>query len=388
MRFKKNILFFLLCFCSISIVAKAQNTDSIILPRYKVAIFSPLYLDSVFSGNSYLHGKNFPAFLSPGLDFTLGAQLGLKNLNITNAIIDAQIMDSKFPGIIDSLIANQILNSYSLMICSVKDDEFVKLAKFSKEKNIPLISATYPNDGGITDNPNLFIINSTLKAHCEGIFSYMLQNHQQDNIIFVRKKGTQEDRIAGYLNNINKPDQNTLLQYKSVKIDSSFSPLVSQLDSSRKNVILGGSLDEKFGINLISKLNEVKSKYDIVLFGMPNWDGFKAGKNDFAFNYTTPYHNDKKSSFNQIIQNDYKSKYKRNPSDFTYKGFEVVYNFVNLLAKYQNSFIQNINDKTFNVFSEYNFLPVYGNNKAIPNYYENKHLYFLKKENGAVNKMQ
>ena len=89
-----------------------------------------------------------------------------------------------------SLISSHALDSLQLIIGSVKDEEYGQLARFALQKNIPFISATYPNDGGITENPYLVIVNSTLKAHCEAIFSYMLQNHGSDNILHFRKPGS------------------------------------------------------------------------------------------------------------------------------------------------------------------------------------------------------
>jgi hypothetical protein len=78
-------------------------------------------------------------------------------------------------------------------------------------KNIPFISATYPNDGGITANPNVVLLNSTLKAHCEAIYSDILQNHGTDKIYLCRKKGTQEDKICGLFENYERAGWQTIV---------------------------------------------------------------------------------------------------------------------------------------------------------------------------------
>ena len=85
------------------------------------------------------------------------------------------------------------------------------LADFALQKNIPFISATYPNDAGITGNPFLVIMNSTLKAHCDAIYSYILQNHGTDKIYLCRKKGAQEDMVASYFKQMNEQDGKPLL---------------------------------------------------------------------------------------------------------------------------------------------------------------------------------
>ncbi len=369
--------------------ANAQQKDASSAASYKIAIFAPLYLDSLFSNNYYKYEKKFPRFVLPGLDFVLGAQIAIDTLSITESKLQAHIYDSKSSSKkISSLIESHELDNVSLLIGSVKDEEYMQLANFARQKNIPFISATYPNDGGIIDNPNLFIINSTLKTHCEAIFAYLLQNHSSDNLIHTRKKGNQEDRISGYFNNINQPDGNTLLNVRTILIDSNFNLVLSKLDSTRKNIIIGGSLDEQFCTDLAEALNSVKKKYDITLIGMPNWDGFRFKKNfDYSFYYTSPYYKDENNFFSKFVDGAYLKKYKKPPSDFACKGFEAVFTTVSLLIKHHKAFGKNINDISFDVFSKYNFVPIKGEKKDIPNYYENKHLFILKKSNGTVSRV-
>ena len=202
---------------------------------YKVAIFAPLFLDSVFTGEEFRYPKNFPRFVVPGLDFVQGAMIALDSMPLPNGNIDALFFDSKSESEnITSLISSHKLDSLALIIGSVKDEEYLQLANFALSKKIPFISATYPNDGGITENPFLVIANSTLKAHCEAIYSYILQNNGTDKILLVRKKGSQEDKVANYFDRINKPDGWPLVNIQAVIIDSNFNLIKYKLDSKTK----------------------------------------------------------------------------------------------------------------------------------------------------------
>lgn len=88
-----------------------------------------------------------------------------------------------------------------------------------------------------------------------------------------------------------------------------------------------------------------------------------------------------------MIQEVYLKKYKGKPSDYAYKGFETIYLFSRLLARYPTDLMNHLNDYAYKVFSEYNFKPVMQQKTdSIPDYFENKHLYFLKKLNGTVTK--
>lgn len=374
--------------------AAMAQTGGSALKTYRIAIFSPLYLDSVFSDEgAYKYGKNFPRFTLQGLDFVQGAEAALDSIPLTGANIETSIFDSK--SALDNipwLINNHRLDSMDLVIGAVKDSEFLQLADFAKQKNIPFVSAAYPNDGGTTANPFLVIVNSTLRAHCENIFSYLLQNHGTDNIFLIRKKGGQEDKIAAYFKTINEADGKPLLNLHILNFETDFSSLKDKLDSNRHNIIIGGSLNEDYADNLVAAAYPLKKKYNIEMIGMPNWDGFddirKPAYKDFSILYTTTYFNAKADAYSRTLQSAYLRKYKGNPSDMSYKGFECAMYFTDLLARYPQDLISHLNDSSYKLFSGYNFKPVYLNKKNhVPDYFENKHLFFMKILNGKVAKL-
>ena len=360
------------------------------LKTYRVGIFAPLYLDSVFNESGYRYGKNFPKFAVPGLDFVQGAQIALDSLPMLFSNIDARIFDSKsMTKPVYSLIQNKELDSIDLIIGSVKDQEYFQLAGYAKQRNIPFISATYPNDGGITGNPFLIIVNSTLKAHCEAIYSHLLQNNGTDKIYLIRKSGTQENSIADNFKTINEPDGKPLLKIETINIDGDFSVIRNKLDSNRNSVFIGGSLNETFAGELAAYSQSISKTYRIKLIGMPNWDGFKSISDnkklkDFPVYYTTPYFNNKWDAFSKKIKDVYLKKYRGIPSDMTYKGYETVFLFSKLLSRHPNDFMNHLNEQPYKIFSEYRFKPVFGSKNAeVPDYFENKNLYLVKILNGT-----
>ncbi len=380
----------LLTACILFSCAAAFAQPAANLKTFHVGIFSPLYLDSVFDGNSYRYGKNFPRFTQQGFDFVQGAQIALDSIPLPNGNISATVFDSKSTDQnIQWLIDNHKLDTLDIVIGAVKDAEFLQLAAFAKKKNIPFISAVYPNDGGVTGNPFLVIVNSTLRAHCETIYSYLLQNHGTDKIFLCRKKGGQEDKIADYFKAINETDGKPLLSIETINFDDDFSILKSKLDSNRKTVLIGGSLNEDFANDLVSTAYSLKKTYHPEIIGMPNWDGFddikKPVYKDFPIIYTTAYTNPKTDNYSRKIQNCWLKKYKGVPSDMSYKGYETIFVFARLLTRYPDDFMSHLNEYSYKVFSEYNFKPVYINKKAnVPDYFENKRLTFMKIVNGKL----
>lgn len=374
--------------------ARAQ-VDSTGRSPVKIGIFAPLYLDSVFSNNTFRYKQSLPRFIMPAVDFVRGAQLALDSLQSGNDYIEATIYDTKsYTQPVPWLIQNSKLDSLQLIIGSVKDAEYLQLAGFAFEKNIPFISATYPNDAGITKNPFLVVVNSTLRSHCEAIYSYILQKHGTDKIYLCRQQGVQEDMVSAYFKQMNEQDGKPLLPIEIINFENNLTAafLKTKLDSNENSVLIGASLDETFAGNITKACSDLHKTYPITLIGMPTWDGFatltkKSETTDFPVYYTSPYFNNKTDEFSKWINETYKKKYKTYPGDMVFKGFEAVYLFTKLSAKYGDNFMNNINDKSLKVISDFNFRPVMlKKDAAIPDYFENKHLYFIKMANGATSK--
>jgi Periplasmic binding protein len=387
-------LFFLLA-SSVAFKAIAQTDSLQKMPTYKVGIFAPLYLDSVFTNNNFRFNQGVPKFIVPAVEFVQGAQIALDSMVMEKENIDASIYDSRsYTQSISTLIKNKKLDSLNLIIGSVKDADYKQLADFALLKNIPFISATYPNDGGVTGNPFTVILNSTLKAHCEAIYSYLLQNHGTDLIYLCRKKGSQEDKVAAYFKMLNEQDGRALLNIRTLNTDSAFTAdfLKPKLDSNRQSVIIGGSLEEGFATSLAVACYNLFETYPITLIGMPNWDAFaslqkKEDFENFPVYFTSPYYNNKWDNYSKMLTAAYSKKYKTKPSDMAFKGFESVQLFIKLLAKYPDDFMKHINDKSFKVFCDYTIRPVSLKKENLtPDYFENKHLYFIKLLNGAKSK--
>jgi ABC-type branched-subunit amino acid transport system substrate-binding protein len=381
----------LLLLCLTVFNAQAQR-DSGDIKTYKVAIFAPLYLDSVFSGFKYKYQKSIPKFVMPGLDFVNGAQIALDTIPKEGARIEAFIYDTKSTlHSITWLNNNHKFDSLDLIIGSVKDTEFKQLADIAAKKKVPFVSATFPNDGGVTKNPYMVIMNSTLKAHCEGIFAYLLQNYGTHKILLCRKRGSQEDKIANYFRAANTKDGKSLLNIQTLFFDSVITPglLKNRIDTSKETIIIGGSLDETFARNLASATFALNKTNPIVLIGMPNWDGFsfftrKDSYKDFPIHFTSPYYNTKTDRYSSVLSSLYSRKYKTRPSDMAYKGFESVYLFTRLLMKHGKDMMDNLNDRSARVINDYTFKPVNAAKIDRADYVENKHLYILKLVNGSL----
>ncbi len=152
-----------------------------------------------------------------------------------------------------------------------------------------MISSTYPNDAGITDNPFFILINPTLKTHIEAIYRFLHRNYPTDNITYFKKRGDTEDAIQYILYDMNKKTAGLPLKINTVELNDSFavSDVIEKLDSTRQNIIICGTLNEQFGSSLTHALASSKS-YRTITVGMPTWDNIRDISKDIEIVYTTP----------------------------------------------------------------------------------------------------
>lgn len=361
--------------------------------RHKLVLFVPLYLDSAFdAGGNYRFDKSFPKFINPGLEFYEGAEMALDTLKGEQASLDVQVYDTRSSS--ESL--EQMLDSTSLrgvgLIIGMVDNlhEMRLMAAAAERNNIPFIDANYPNDGGITDNPDLIILNSTLLTHCEGIYRYLQRNYPFKNLIFFRRRGAQEDRLKGYFSEIDKTTNGVPLKIKYVTLDDNFdaATLASNMDSTEQTICIAGSLDDAFAYHLCGLLASLGKTYQSKLIGMPTWDNLDWAKPEFAGEeiiYSTPFYINPSDTLVKVITQTFKTKFYSRPSDMVFRGYESTYRFAKLLLLHGSSLSGSIGERRFKVFSDFEILPVFLDRKTMTlDYFENKKLYFIHKMDGNV----
>jgi hypothetical protein len=383
----KKISYLFLCILFTGSVLQAQTK------KWKVLVFAPVYIDSAFDGNTYKLGNtNLPRNILPGLDFYNGIMLAVDSLNKENQPLDIYFFDTKSASEpIDIILDKEEVKDAALIIAAFNNRNEIKdIADFALQKKIPLISMTYPNDGGVVTNPFFALVNPTLKTHIEAIYSYLGRLYPTEQILFFRRSGSTEDMIAGMINDLNKNTQKLPLKIKTILLQDSFTTVqvLNNLDSNKQNIIVCGSLNETFGTNLIKAISSNK-KYKATIIGSPTWDALKDIGKEADIIYTTPYNYQRTDKTAMAIANNYRNIYAGRPSDMVFKAFEALYRFGKLLVRYGNNTINHLSDKDIKIFNEFDFHPVrFKKESTQPDYLENKKIYFVRKVDGQIKSVQ
>jgi len=356
----------------------------------KVAVFAPLYLDSAFDNSmNFRYGSNFPKFLNPGLEFYEGIQLAVDSLQKEGVKMEVHVFDTRGANSsVAKFASNPELNNTNLIIGHITGSEAKTLAEIAAKRNIPFINVNYPNDAGVTNNPNYIILNSTIETHCAALYKFLQRNYGTSEIVFLKRKG-KDEILETYFRDLEKTTSSVPLKMKYVSVDDNLGGkvLLKNMDSTKSNIILAATLDVGFANILLETINGYGESYQVTVLGMPNWDNIemdKAMSENLELIYGTPFYVNPTDKKAESIHQYYKTKFYSRPSDMVFRGYESLYHFGHLLTLHNTNLGSSLSDKRFKAFTDFDIQPILDKKTMTLDYFENRKIYFVKKVAGIV----
>jgi hypothetical protein len=113
---------------------------------------------------------------------------------------------------------------------------------------------------------------------------------------------------------------------------------------------------------------------------MPTWENYSFNKaHDLEIIYTNPFNYDRSSGLVTTLSNEYAKTMAVKPSDLFFRGYETTLRFALLLLDTDKDVASNLSRKGNTVFTQFDIQPVFKDEaKMSLDYFENKHLYFVK----------
>jgi hypothetical protein len=118
---------------------------------------------------------------------------------------------------------------------------------------------------------------------------------------------------------------------------------------------------------------------------MPNWESINFNKSisNLEILFSTPYHYTRSTSLERKLLDDFTSKINSRPTDLYFRGYETMLRFALLLLDTREDVASNLTRKGNFVFTQFDIQPVFKNKSTMTlDYFENKHLYFIRMFNG------
>lgn len=384
----KNILLVL-----ILITGFLQSEAQFSKRTIRIGLFTSLYLDQSFTDSLTLKSpKDFPRQAVSGLEFYEGASIAIDSLNKNGISVTMQVFDLQSEsGNINRLLQNATFEKFDIIIAQASGNEINQLALISKEFKIPFINATHPNDRGIRESPFFYIANPTLNTHLEFIQQQIANKWPNANIVWCRRKDPLDDRLEESFQQVNKKSVTKKIAYKSISVTEPFTiqDFLPALDTTKTNVFIAGSLDDKFGTNFINALNNFPKKGLLNIIGMPNWENLKeiqlSKYSALPIFYSSPFYISPTNSWAKEMDELFRNNIYTKPSLSVFKGFELTFYFTSVFSKHARVFVEDPNDIMFTPLNDLEFKAIKTKGPEGPiDYFENKKLYLLRRLNGVT----
>jgi hypothetical protein len=318
---------------------------------HSIALLLPFELNTI---NLETAGAKEISKSDLAIDFYQGFKLALDSLSIEGHNYKLQVLDTQDQEArVVNLAAAASVKENEVIVGPVFPDAISTFSDFFEKDASRLIisplAATMPAQ---FRNPNLVTVNNNVDQHGWKIADYINRNFkpEQVNILLLNTRKTEDEKFAAPLRKYLTELSNG--RFKLIERPNAIG-LQTYLSTSKNNLVILTSSDRMFLIPIIDKLHQLMgTNYRVEMFGHPNWvkatflDGSKlqALKTKLSSSYFVNY----KSSKVKHFVARYRDEFGFEPSEFSFKGFDIGYFIGGLLKKYGKEYASQITKETYN----------------------------------------
>jgi LysM repeat protein len=353
--------------------------------EYHIAFFLPFHADeaNAIEQEKLIKGDaQFSNSTNVALQFYEGALLAidsLKKLKL-NAKVFVYDIDYKDSVGLAGLLKKPELADMDLMIGPLYGSGFIPVANFAKEHEIAIVSPFTQVNKILFNNPYVSKVSPSVTLQVEQMAAYAVDSFKTQNIILVNNANAKE---LPFYNAFKSAANAKLLKEgmspaDSVKEVLGLAGLQNMLSSTKVNVVVLPSNNQSYVTEFISKLNVMKEKYNIVLFGMQNWVNYDnldfEYLNNLSLHLPSNTFIDYQDNATKNFIKSYRTHYKTEPESYVFQGYDVTYCFISSLLKEGTGFLGTLPLCGYKgLSSNYNFSQF-----PAESGFENKFVYILK----------
>lgn len=337
-------------------VGDVQNVNGFGVKNNRIALLLPFELNGI--ANAVTSEDVERSALA--LDFYQGFQLGLDKVAKEGGLFDLQVIDSR-----DNVAYNATLGASAnvknavLVVGPVYPREIKSFAQTFANKNVLQVSPLAATMASEFSLPNLVSITPSIRTHSETLAKYVAEQFYTGDQILVYDAGDDDSKqfLANFANEITKANAQA-----KVKTVYSLTELNNNLVMTGSNHIVSGTSNKNLIKSLLEDMDErfLNPGNQFKLYGHPNMSklSFENFENMDFYSLTVTSSNlvnESDSDTKKFIGN-YKSLYKIDPSEFSYKGYDAALYFGRLIHKYGVDYVSRMTQEKFSgLNSDYKF---------------------------------
>ena len=302
------------------------------------------------------------------IDFYQGFKLGLDSLSPGGHNYNLQVFDTRNQEtqIVNLAMSGSVKNQ-DLVVGPVFPDGIKTFSEFSdlgKALQVSPLAASMPSE---FNDPDLVSINNSIDQHGRKIAEFISSQYKPEmvNVLLINTQRTEDARFSNYI-------KRSLIELSGSKFRVIERPnaigLEGYLSTTKNNLVIITSSDRAFLLPAIDKLYKLRGqKYRIELFGHPNWlkarylslEKMQALNTRISASYFVNY---KAQNVKNFVAR-YRDEFGLEPSEYSFKGFDIAYYFGSLIEKYDKRYADYLVKEIYTgLHNEFRFVkdPKYG----------------------------
>ncbi len=303
------------------------------------------------------------------IDFYQGVKLGVDSAAAMGLNFKLNVFDTRDDHTqLATILKKESVKTSNLIIGPVFPEGVKYVSDLASADNLTIVSPLAASKPSDFNNPHLISVVNNIEQHGEKIAEYIAKRYASNSsiIVLINPKKTADEQFAAPIKDYLK------VKYPAFVVQEFASAYAfeTRMVKGKKYAVIICSSDVPFVAPSIDKLFKLKNLqtggYDINVFGHPNW----AKQN---------YNVDRLQGLNTIISTSYRVDYKNaavinfikkyrttfdfEPSEYSFKGFDIGFYFAKLLAEHGEKYLNYITKEKYkglhNAFS-FEFDPKYG----------------------------
>ena len=321
----------------------------------KIALMLPLYLDlndTVMARKLEEEPELIYERAEIGLAFYEGFLLALDSLSGAGHEFEVSVLDTENrPWKVKQLVKEGKLDDFDLIVGPLYGKVFAEVAEFAYQKCIPIVSPTLKGNGILESNDYVLKLIPSEKEMVTALGRYLALSDSTENIILHYGSKSELELVAAFREGITLTGMPTAAfrEMNIYKTDSD--SLRNALSLLNRNNLIFLSTNEVRLASLLRNMSDWLEDAYIVGFAPDSWDKFSNIEMDFfdkfRIHLPTAFSIDYQRNDVQYFVQNFREKYKSEPSTFAFRGYDLGMHLVQNLAginEYGPSYLESVQE--------------------------------------------
>ncbi|MHC1775046.1 MAG: LysM peptidoglycan-binding domain-containing protein [Lentimicrobium sp.] len=281
------------------------------------------------------------------IQFYEGALIAIDSLSRAGMNVKVHVFDADAGEHVTKtrrILANSEMAGMDLIIGPFFAKSFEMVAEFAASHSIPVVNPLSQRSEILNENPYVFKAQPSAWSQYNETARYIAHNFNNANILIIRRNAEEHSGMAAAIkSSVTKFSSGNAGIKEAIYSQSFDAGLLNNLVAGKKNVVIMLTSDKALLPALLRKMNDARAKYDITLFGLPEWEDLELDYN-YLLNLDTHLYNAWFVDYNRQNVKDFvrnfNDRFKAEPEQksHAFLGYDVSLYFLGNLFNYGRGF--------------------------------------------------